>query len=469
MKGDVMGERYDLVVIGSGPGGYVGAIRAAQLGKRVAIVERDRLGGVCLNWGCIPTKALLRNAEILSLLRRAEEFGFSFDNLRVDFSVAVKRSERAAWKLSKGVEYLMKKNKVTVVLGEARLAGKGQILVTKDGKETELQAERILLGTGTRPREIPGVAVDGKRVITSTEALSLPQVPRSLLIIGGGAVGVEFADIYGAYGSEVTVIEMLPRLVPVEDAEVSSLLEKIFAKRGMKIWTNTTVEGVTVKGEQVHLQLSREGKQKEVAGDIVLVAIGRVPNVESLGLDGLGVKRGRGDFIEVNDQCETSVPGIYAIGDVVGGPLLAHKAMAEGIAAVETMAGVKTKRPDPSKIPNCIYCSPQVASVGLTEEQAKETGRQVKVGRFSFQASGKAVALGDTEGFVKVVADAEYGEILGLHIIGPEATEMIAEATMARTLEATLEDLHNSVHAHPTLSETVAEACLAALGRVIHM
>ena len=464
-----MGERYDLVVIGSGPGGYVGAIRAAQLGKKVTIVERDRLGGVCLNWGCIPTKALLRNAEILSLLRRAEEFGFSFDNLRVDFSVAVKRSERAAWKLSKGVEYLMKKNKVTVVLGEARLAGKGQILVTKDGKETELQAERVLLATGSRPREIPGVAVDGKRVITSTEAVSLPQVPRSLLIIGAGAVGVEFADIYGTYGSEVTVIEMLPRLVPVEDAEVSSLLEKIFAKRGMKIWTNTTVEGVAVKGEQVHLQLSREGKQKEVAGDVALVAVGRVPNVESLGLDGLGVKRDRGGFIEVSDQCETSVPGIYAIGDVVGGPLLAHKAMAEGIAAVETMAGIKTKRPDPSKIPNCTYCSPQVASVGLTEEQAKEMGRQVKVGRFSFQASGKAVALGDTEGFVKVVADAEYGEILGLHIIGPEATEMIAEATMARTLEATLEDVHNSVHAHPTLSETVGEACLAALGRVIHM
>ncbi|MEA3508845.1 MAG: dihydrolipoyl dehydrogenase [candidate division NC10 bacterium] len=464
-----MGERYDLVVIGSGPGGYVGAIRAAQLGKKVTIVERDRLGGVCLNWGCIPTKALLRNAEILSLLRRAEEFGFSFDNLRVDFSVAVKRSERAAWKLSKGVEYLMKKNKVTVVLGEARLAGKGQILVTKDGKETELQAERVLLATGTRPREIPGVAVDGKRVITSTEALSLPQVPRSLLIIGAGAVGVEFADIYGTYGSEVTVIEMLPRLVPVEDAEVSSLLEKIFAKRGMKIWTNTTVEGVAVKGEQVHLQLSREGKQKEVAGDVALVAVGRVPNVESLGLDGLGVKRDRGGFIEVSDQCETSVPGIYAIGDVVGGPLLAHKAMAEGIAAVETMAGIKAERPDPSRIPNCTYCSPQVASVGLTEEQAKEMGRQVKVGRFSFQASGKAVALGDTEGFVKVVADAEYGEILGLHIIGPEATEMIAEATMARTLEATLEDVHNSVHAHPTLSETVGEACLAALGRVIHM
>ena len=464
-----MGERYDLVVIGSGPGGYVGAIRGAQLGMRVAMVERDRLGGVCLNWGCIPTKALLRNAEILSLLRRAEEFGFSFDNLRVDFSVAVKRSERAAWKLSKGVEYLMKKNKVTVVLGEARLAGKGQILVTKDGTETALQAERVLLATGSRPREIPGVAVDGKRVITSTEALSLPQVPRSLLIIGAGAVGVEFADIYGTYGSEVTVIEMLPRLVPVEDAEVSSLLEKIFAKRGMKIWTNTTVEGVAVKGEQVHLQLSREGKQKEVAGDVALVAVGRVPNVESLGLDGLGVKRDRGGFIEVSDQCETSVPGIYAIGDVVGGPLLAHKAMAEGIAAVETMAGIKTKRPDSSKIPNCTYCSPQVASVGLTEEQAKEMGRQVKVGRFSFQASGKAVALGDTEGFVKVVADAEYGEILGLHIIGPEATEMIAEATLARTLEATLEDLHNSVHAHPTLSETVAEACLAALGRVIHM
>ncbi|MFQ5848484.1 MAG: dihydrolipoyl dehydrogenase [Candidatus Methylomirabilales bacterium] len=464
-----MAERYDLVVIGSGPGGYVGAIRAAQLGSKVAIVERDRLGGVCLNWGCIPTKALLRNAEVLSLLRRGEEFGFSFENLVVDFSVAVKRSERAARKLSKGVEYLMKKNKVTVVPGEGKLVGTGQVLVTKDGTGSELEAERILVATGSRPRDIPGVAVDGKRVITSTEALSLPEVPRSLLIIGAGAVGVEFADVYEAYGAEVTLIEMLPRLLPVEDAEISSFLEKAFAKRGMNIRTGTTVEGVTAKGEQVHLRLSKEGKTEEIAGDVVLVAIGRVPNIESLGLEGRGITLGRGGFIEVNDRLETSAPGIYAIGDVIGGPLLAHKAMAEAIVAVEGIAGITVERVDPLKIPNCTYCAPQVASVGLTEEQAKEGGRQVKVGRFSFQASGKAVTLGDTEGFVKVVADAEYGEILGLHIIGPEATEMIAEATMARTLEATLEDVHHSIHAHPTLSETVAEACLAALGRAIHM
>ena len=464
-----MAERYDLAVIGSGPGGYVGAIRAAQLGKRVAIVERDRLGGVCLNWGCIPTKALLRNAEIVSFLRRGDEFGFSFDNLRLDFSVAVKRSEQAARKLSKGVEYLMKKNKVIVVPGEGKLAGKSQIQVTKDGNVTELHAERILLATGSRPREIPGVAVDGKRVITSTEALSLPQVPPSLLIVGAGAVGVEFADIYEAYGSEITLIEMLPRLLPVEDAEISSFLEKIFAKRGMKIRTDTTVERVTVKGEQVQVQLSKEGKTEEVTGDVVLVAIGRVPNVESLGVEALGVRLGRDGFVEVNERCETSVPGVYAIGDVIGGALLAHKAMAEAVVAVEDMAGIKAGGVDPFKIPNCTYCSPQVASVGLTEEQAKERGRQVKVGRFSFQASGKAVALGDTEGFVKVVADAEYGEILGIHIIGPEATEMIAEATMVRTLEATLEEVHHSIHAHPTLSETVAEACLAALGRPIHM
>ena len=464
-----MAELYDLTVIGSGPGGYVGAIRAAQLGKRVAIVERDRLGGVCLNWGCIPTKALLRNAEIVSLLRRGDEFGFSFDNLRLDFSVAVKRSEQAARKLSKGVEYLMKKNKVVVVPGEGKLAGKSRIQVTKDGNVTELHAERILLATGTRPREIPGVAVDGKRVITSTEAISLLQVPESLLIVGAGAVGVEFADIYEAYGSEITLIEMLPRLLPVEDAEISSFLEKIFAKRGMKIRTDTKVERVTVKGERVQVQLSKEGKTEEVTGDVVLVAIGRVPNIEPLGLETLGVRLGRDGFIEVNERFETSVPGVYAIGDVIGGALLAHKAMAEGVVAVEDMAGIKAGGVDPFKIPNCTYCSPQVASVGLTEEQAKERGRQVKVGRFSFQASGKAVTLGDTEGFVKVVADAEYGEILGIHIIGPEATEMIAEATMVRTLEATLEEVHHSIHAHPTLSETVAEACLAALGRPIHM
>jgi dihydrolipoamide dehydrogenase len=464
-----MAEKYDLAIIGGGPGGYVAAIRAAQLGMKVALVERDRLGGVCLNVGCIPTKALLRNAEVISLLRRGQEFGFSFENLRVDFSVAVKRSQQAAQKLSKGVEYLMKKNKVMVVPGEGRLTGRGQILVTKNGKGTELQAERVLLATGSRPREIPGVPIDGKRVITSTEALSLPQVPRSLLIIGAGAVGVEFADVYNAYGAEVTLIEMLPRLLPVEDSEISSFLEKVFVKRGMKIRTGTKVEEVRVEGEKVAVQVFKEGKTEELSGEVVLVAIGRVANVEGLGLDGVGVKLGKGGVVEVNDRCETTVPGIYAIGDVIGGPLLAHKAMAEAVLAVEGMAGMEGRPIDPLKIPNCTYCSPQVASVGLTEEQAKEKGERVKVGRFSFQASGKAVALGDTEGLVKVVADAEHGEILGLHIIGPEATEMIAEATMARTLEATLHEVHHSVHAHPTLSETVAEACLAALGRPIHM
>ncbi|HZX60405.1 MAG TPA: dihydrolipoyl dehydrogenase [Candidatus Methylomirabilis sp.] len=464
-----MPEQYDLIVIGSGPGGYVGAIRAAQLGMKVAIVERDRLGGVCLNWGCIPTKALLRNAEVIALLRRGEEFGFSFDNLRIDFSAAVQRSEQAARKLSKGVEYLMKKNRVTVVPGEGLLAGTGRVRVTRNGQVTELSAARILLATGSRPRELPGVPIDGRRVITSTEALSLPAVPRSLLIIGAGAVGVEFADVYNAYGSGVTLIEMLPRLLPVEDAEISRFLEKIFAKRGVTIRTGTKVEEISVAGEEVKVQVSHDGKREAVTGDVVLVAIGRAPNSEGLGLAEAGVKLDRGGFIAVNDRLETSGTGIYAIGDVVAGPLLAHRAMAEAIVAVEGMAGQDVRRTDPLKIPNCTYCSPQVASVGLTEEQAKEKGLQVKVGRFSLQASGKAVALGDTEGFVKVVAEAEYGEVLGLHIIGPEATEMIAEATLARTLEATLEDVHRSVHAHPTLSETVGEACLAALGRPIHM
>jgi len=464
-----MPEQYDLIVIGSGPGGYVGAIRAAQLGMKVAIVERDRLGGVCLNWGCIPTKALLRNAEVIALLRRGEEFGFSFDNLRIDFSAAVRRSEQAARKLSKGVEYLMKKNRVTVVPGEGLLAGTGRVRVTRNGQVTELSAARILLATGSRPRELPGVPIDGRRVITSTEALSLPAVPRSLLIIGAGAVGVEFADVYNAYGSGVTLIEMLPRLLPVEDAEISRFLEKIFAKRGVTIRTGTKVEEISVAGEEVKVQVSHDGKREAVTGDVVLVAIGRAPNSEGLGLAEAGVKLDRGGFIAVNDRLETSGTGIYAIGDVVAGPLLAHRAMAEAIVAVEGMAGQDVRRTDPLKIPNCTYCSPQVASVGLTEEQAKEKGLQVKVGRFSLQASGKAVALGDTEGFVKVVAEAEYGEVLGLHIIGPEATEMIAEATLARTLEATLEDVHRSVHAHPTLSETVGEACLAALGRPIHM
>jgi len=414
-----MPEQYDLIVIGSGPGGYVGAIRAAQLGMKVAIVERDRLGGVCLNWGCIPTKALLRNAEVIALLRRGEEFGFSFDNLRIDFSAAVQRSEQAARKLSKGVEYLMKKNRVTVVPGEGLLAGTGRVRVTRNGQVTELSAARILLATGSRPRELPGVPIDGRRVITSTEALSLPAVPRSLLIIGAGAVGVEFADVYNAYGSGVTLIEMLPRLLPVEDAEISRFLEKILAKRGVTIRTGTRVEGVAVEGEQVRVQVAREEKRETLTGDVVLVAIGRIPNSEGLGLAEAGVKLDRGGFIAVNDRLETSGTGIHAIGDVVAGPLLAHRAMAEAIVAVEGMAGQDVRRTDPLKIPNCTYCSPQVASVGLTEEQAKEKGLQVKVGRFSLQASGKAVALGDTEGFVKVVAEAEYGEVLGLHIIGP--------------------------------------------------
>lgn len=436
---------------------------------KVAIIERDRLGGVCLNWGCIPTKALLRNAEIISLLRRGDEFGFHFDKLRVDFSAAVKRSEAAARKLSKGVEYLMKKNKVAVVSGEGKLAGMGRIRVSKNDKVTELQVERVLVATGTRPREIPGVPIDGKRVITSTEALSLPQVPETILIVGAGAVGVEFADVYEAYGSKIVLIEMLPRLLPVEDAEISRFLERIFAKRGMTIRTETKVEQVTVGDRQVTVRVGHEGKQETLQGDVVLVAIGRIPNSKGMGLEDMRVKLDRGGFIEVNDRFETSASGIYAIGDVIGGPLLAHKAMAEAIAAVEAMAGQTERRVDRSKIPNCTFCSPQVASVGLTEEQAKEQGLQVKVGRFSFQASGKAVALGETEGFVKVVAEAEYGEVLGVHIIGPEATEMIAEATMARTLEATLDEVHYSVHAHPTLSETLGEACLAALGRAIHM
>jgi dihydrolipoamide dehydrogenase len=387
----------------------------------------------------------------------------------VDFSVAVKRSEQAARKLSKGVEYLMKKNKVAVVPGEGKLTGKGRVRVIKDGKVTELQAERILLATGSRPLEIPGVPVDGKRVISSTEALSLPQVPRSLLIIGAGAVGVEFADIYDAYGSEITLIEMLPRLLPVADAAISSFLEKIFARRGMKIRTGTKVEGVTVRGEQVCLQVSKEGKTEEITGDVVLVGVGRVPNVESLGLEELGVTLDRSGFVRVDDRFETSAPGIYAIGDVIGGALLAHKAMAEAVVTVEGMAGVEGGRLNPLRIPNCTYCSPQVASVGLTEEKAKEKGYDVRVGRFPFTANGKSIAIGETEGLVKLVFDNKYGELLGAHILGAEATDMIAELGLARTLEATHVEIERTIHAHPTLTEAVMEAAGEAYGEAIHI
>ncbi|MGH7427989.1 MAG: dihydrolipoyl dehydrogenase [Candidatus Methylomirabilaceae bacterium] len=462
---------FDLAVIGAGPGGYVAAIRAAQLGMRVAIVERDRLGGICLNWGCIPTKALLQNSMVLSLFRRAAEFGIQVDNLRADFGHAVKRSRQAADRLSKGVEYLMKKNKVTVFMGEARfLSVKEMEIADAGGKPARsITAEQVLLATGSRPRLLPGLAVDGKVVLTSTEAMLLPQAPASMIIIGAGAVGVEFADIYQAYGTEITLIEMLPTILPQEDAEIAALLARSLTKRGIRTLTGTRVDQVEVEAGRAKVKVTAEGKTDELVGETVLVAVGRVGNSEVGGAKEIGVSTDRG-FVKVNEWMESSVAGIYAIGDLVGGPLLAHKASHEGILAVEKMAKLDGVAPiDHRTIPSCTYCHPQVASVGLTEVKATAEGYTVRIGRFPFTASGMAVALGETEGMVKVIADATQGEILGVHILGAEATELIAEAGLAMAMRATPEQLAHSIHAHPTRSEAMGEAALAALGRTLHL
>ncbi len=462
---------FDLAVVGAGPGGYVASIRAAQLGMRVALVERDRLGGVCLNWGCIPTKALLQSSQVLSLMRRAGEFGIYADNLRADLSIAVKRSREKAERLSKGIEFLMRKNKVTVFSGEARFTSVKELeVIDRDGKTSgAIHAERILLATGSRPRLLPNVTVDGEVVLTSTEAMLLKRAPASMIIIGAGAIGVEFADIYRAYGTAVTLIELLPTILPFEDEEITALLHRALTKKGIKILTNTGVERVTVERGQATVRVSGNGESQELLGETVLVAVGRIPNSEVGGLKELGVATKNG-FVVVDERMESSVAGIYAIGDLVGAPLLAHKASHEGIDAVEKMAKLEDSAPaDPRRIPSCTYCYPQVASIGLTEAKAKASGYTVRVGRFPFSASGMAMTLGETEGMVKVVADATHGEILGVHIIGAHATELIAEAGLAISLEATPEEIVRSIHAHPTLSEAMGEAALAALGRAIHI
>jgi dihydrolipoamide dehydrogenase len=465
------GSACDLAVIGAGPGGYVAAIRAAQLGMRVALVERDRLGGICLNWGCIPTKALLQNSLVLSLFRRAGEFGIQVAGLQADFGHAVRRSRQAAERLSKGVEYLMKKNNVAVVRGEARLASADTIEVLDEaGRATAgIRSQRILLATGSRPRLLPGLSADGTVVLTSTEAMLLPRAPGSMIIIGAGAVGVEFADIFQPYGTAVTLVEMLPSILPQEDAEIAGLLARSLARRGVTIMTSTRVEAVTVRIGEARVRVESNGKSEELAGETVLVAVGREGNSDVGGVRELGVATDHG-FVVVDEWQESSVPGIYAIGDVTGGPLLAHKASHEGIVAVEKMAGLDgVSAVDRRTVPSCTYCHPQVASVGLTEEQARAAGYSVGIGRFPFTASGMAVALGETAGLVKVVADAERGAILGVHILGGEATELIAEAGLAMSMKAGVEQLARAIHAHPTRSEAVGEAALAALGRALHL
>ena len=460
-------ESYDLTVIGSGPGGYVAAIRAAQLGMRVAIVERDRLGGVCLNWGCIPTKALLKIAEQYDFMRESARWGFKVSGLEVDWSQVIARSREAAEKLSRGVASLMKKNKIAVIPGEGRLTGPQRVAV-KGEKSQEIGTRHVIIATGARASTIPGAEVDGKRVITSKEAMILPELPRSMTVIGAGAIGLEFAYFYSAFGTEVTILEYMDKVLPTGDDDVCSLLAKSFKKRGMKIHTSARVKEAVAHEKGTRTTFEKDGKSTTVDADITLLAVGVRGNVEGLGLEDMGVEVERG-FIKVDDDMRTSIGGIYAIGDVCGPPALAHVASAEGLHAVEHMAGKDPRPLDYSSMPACIYCHPQVASVGMTEKEAREGGREVKVGRFPYTANGKAVAVGDTEGFVKIIADARFGEILGAHVIGAEATELIAELGLAKATEITVDDIHHTVHSHPTLSESVMEAAADWEGAAIQI
>lgn len=461
-------DRYDLVVIGAGPGGYVAAIRAAQLGLRTAVVEKDRPGGVCLNWGCIPSKAILTSAEMYEDLKHGEQYGIKVSGLSFDYAQVIRRSREVAGRLAKGVEYLLKKNKIPLVRGAGRIEGGNRVVVEADGQDPQrLDTDRILLATGSRERTLPGLEVDGAQVITSFEALTDREIPESIVIIGGGAIGVEFAYVYRTFGSRVTVVEMEPQLLPGVDADVARELERAFEKKGIEVLTGTTYDRLEKHPGRVEVMLNGSDGQKERTANKVLVAVGRAPLSDGLGLEdaGVGVERG---FIQVDERLQTANPAVWAIGDVNGPPLLAHAASEEGIAAVEFMAGQREKAVDPARIPACIYCQPQVAVFGLSEEQARARGHEVKVGKFPFRALGKALASGHDEGLVKLVVDKEYGEILGCHIVGRGATDLIAEIGLARTLEATTAELTETVHAHPTLSEAILEAALAAEGRGIN-
>ena len=462
-------ETYDVVVIGGGPGGYTAAIRAAQLGLRAALVEKEeKLGGICLNWGCIPTKALLKQAELYRLFQRADEFGFTVGQVGFDWKKVIQRSRQVSERLSKGVEYLMKKNKVEVVHGRGRLLPGPKVEVRDGTVVNTLTARHVILATGSRPQTLPGVQLDGNQVITSREAMILAALPKSLAIIGAGAIGVEFAYFFNAFGTQVTLLEALPQILPREDEEVAGILTKSLAKQGIQIATGVQVSAVKTGAKEVEVRY--RGKEGEVVlkAEKVLMAVGVVGNTEDLGLEALGVKTVKG-AVEVNERQETNVKGICAIGDVAGPPQLAHVAAAEAVAAVEFIAGHQRAPIDRGSIPFCTYCQPQVASMGLSEAQAKKAGHQVKVGRFPFSASGKALASGESEGLVKLVFDAKFGELLGASIIGAEATELIAELGLAKHLEATYEELIHTIHAHPTLSEGVMEAAGEAFGLALNL
>jgi len=464
---------YDLAIIGSGPGGYVAGIRAGQLGLSTVVIEREAdLGGVCLNWGCIPTKALIKNAEMVHFLhKKADEFGITFKDPSVSWEKAVARSGRVVQRMNRGVAGLLKKSKVDVVHGTARFADAGTLdVAAPDGSTSRIAASHIIVATGSRSRMLPGVEADGERIITSRHAVRLGDVPERLLVMGSGAVGMEFGYVYNAYGSRVTIVEMLDRVLPLEDAEASAVVQKAFERSGIEIRTSTKVESIEKTDAGVRLTLTpvAGGASEAIEGDQVLVAIGRAPNTEALGLEAVGVATERG-WVKVDRDLRTSVPHIFAIGDVAGPPMLAHKAMHEGVQVVEGLAGLPTHPIDASFIPSCTYCQPQVASIGHTEAKARELGYEVKVSKFPFVGIGKSVAIGETEGWVKIVADARYGEILGATIVGPEATEIIHELVLARSAELTADDLAGMVHAHPTLSEAIHEAALGVDGLAIHI
>ncbi len=460
---------YDIIILGSGPGGYVTAIRASQLGMKVAIVEREALGGICLNWGCIPTKALLKSANVFEYINHAADYGIKVEKADKDFSAVVKRSRDVAGGMSNGVTFLMKKNKIDVIMGTGKVKPGKKIEVTAtDGSKKELTAKNIIIATGGRARQLPNLTIDGKKIIGYREAMSLPTQPKKLVVVGSGAIGVEFAYFYNAMGTEVTIVEYLDTIVPREDKEIGKELEKAFKKKGMKIMTKSSVEKVDTSGSTCKVTIKTPVGTEVIECDIVLSAVGVSPNTENIGLEEVGIKTDKG-IVVVDEYYKTNVEGYYAIGDITPGPALAHVASAEGITCVEKIAGHHPEPIDYTNIPGCTYCSPEIASVGMTEEEAKTKGIAIKVGKFPFSASGKASASGAKEGFVKVIYDAKYGELLGAHMIGANVTEMIAELVVARKLETTGHEILKAIHPHPTMSEAVMEATAAAYGEVIHL
>jgi dihydrolipoamide dehydrogenase len=459
---------YDIIVIGSGPGGYVTAIRASQLGFKTAIIEKESLGGICLNWGCIPTKALLKSAQVYEYLNHAKDYGISAENIKADFNGVVKRSRDVADGMSKGIQFLMKKNKIDVIMGTAKIKAGKKVEVLTDGKTTTFEGKHIIIATGARSRQLPNLPQDGKKIIGYREAMTLPKQPKSLVVVGSGAIGVEFAYFYATMGTKVTIVEFLPNIVPVEDEEVSKQLEKSFKKIGIEIMTEASVENVDTKGEGCKVNVKTKTGNINLDAEIVLSAVGIESNITGLGLEEVGIKTDKGKII-VDNYYATNIAGYYAIGDCVPGQALAHVASAEGITCVEKIKGLHTDIIDYNNIPGCTYCQPEVASVGYTEKKAKDAGYQIKVGKFPFTASGKAKAAGASDGFIKLIFDAKYGEILGAHMIGANVTEMIAEIVALRKLESTGHELIKTIHPHPTMSEAIMEAAAAAYGEVIHL